>query len=226
MITPLEQFIEILEAKKSIANGATVSAASLLESCIREARDIVEENRIPDNVFTTVRLRSGKFFDYANPKAEDFEVEDVARGLATEYRYAGQTDEPYSVAQHAVHCSTQPGTLEEQYERLHHDDPEFIMKDMPKPLKNLLPDYRVIEEKVTAIVNAKFGIPYPLSESCHRVDKEIFDWEYAGLMLKQFSIDVWDVATAESVWLSRHHYLVEAIKKEKDELRQMEAGNS
>lgn len=215
--TTLETLLEILEAKKDIAMWASISPLEILDSCIVEVKDLIEAEKFPEGMMTSIRLRSGKFFDFANPNADSFTVEDTARGLATEYRFAGQTDEPYSVAQHAYICSFQPGTTYEQFERLHHDDPEFVMKDIPKPLKNLLPDYRRIEDKVTKVINEKYGIPFPLSESCHRADKEVFQWEYSGLMLKNFQFVYWDVETAERKYLERHYELLAKLKEEKNE---------
>lgn len=222
---PLDKLIEIIETKRELAVWAHASQEELqmLDSILEEANEIAKEDKFPDNMSTKVHLRSGNMFDYANPSAEDIVIEDIARGLATEFRFAGMTPEPYSVAQHSVYCSLEPGTTKEKLERLLHDAPEFIMKDIPKPLKNLLRDYQVIEDRVTKVINEKFGIPYPLSESCHAVDKKIFEWEYSGMMLGFYEIEYWSVKQAEDMFLERYNDLTVKLY---NELRQLEAGNS
>lgn len=169
---------------------------------------------LPENFETKIRLFSGKFFDFSTPSADDITLEDIAKGLSREFRFTGQTKRPYSVAQHTVYCSLQPGTPLEQFERLHHDDSESIMKDIPKPLKNLLPDYQELENKIQEVLNKKFDIPFPLSESCHKIDKEIFTWEYKGIMLNEYDFEYWDIEKAEKLWLERHYELLKMLGKE------------
>lgn len=222
---PLDKLIEIIQAKRELAvwTHASQEELQMLDSILIEAKEISEEDKIPEGVHTTVRLSSGKMFDYANPSGEDITIEDIAKGLATEFRYGGQTPKPYSVAQHSVYCSLEPGTTREQLERLMHDASESVMKDIPKPLKNLLKDYQLIEDKVTEAINKTYNIPFPLSESCHAVDKKIFEWEYKGMMLGQYEIEYWSVEEAENMFLERYYSLIKSLL---DELRQLEARNS
>ena len=51
---------------------------------------------------TYLRTYTGGKFHPLDPRAEDVRIEDIAHGLACAARFAGQTHEPYSVAQHSV----------------------------------------------------------------------------------------------------------------------------
>lgn len=212
----LQQLISIFEAKKDVARWANISALEILEACINETKDVLADaTTIPSGMLTKIRLSNGKYFDFANPNPDDIDVEDIARGIAREFRFANQTD--YTVAQHVYYASLEPGTILEKFERLHHDDSEGIMKDMPKPLKNLLPDYQFIESKVTETINKKLGLPFPATESCHVIDKRMFDWEYRGLMLKEYHVHCWTPEFAEKKYLERHYELLRILELEAEQ---------
>jgi len=50
----------------------------------------------------TIMLASGKLFDFLDPHGSDFDIDDVAHGLAHVCRYAGQCRAFYSVAEHSM----------------------------------------------------------------------------------------------------------------------------
>jgi len=60
-MTALEQFIEILEDRKSISNGANVKAKDLLEACIKDAKELLPteqeqiQNAAKDAVLTHIK---------------------------------------------------------------------------------------------------------------------------------------------------------------------------
>lgn len=78
---------------------------------------------------------NGKLRDLTRLNQDDFDLEYVAGVLAKLNRFAGHTQRPYSVAQHAVLTSylAQPGF---EYEALHHDDEEAFGGDIISPLKS------------------------------------------------------------------------------------------
>ncbi len=90
---------------------------------------------------------TGKHFDFINITMDDICIEDIAQGLSNECRFAGQINQFYSVAQHSVYVS-QIVPPEYALEALLHDASEAYCKDLPSPLKALLPDYKVIEKGI------------------------------------------------------------------------------
>ncbi len=101
----------------------------------------------------------GNRFYPLEPRIDRVAIEDIAHGLAYQCRFNGQTCEFYSVAQHSlVVASLVPPAL--RLAALLHDAAEAYVGDMVKPLKVLLPEFAGIEEKVSAIIAATFGIDF------------------------------------------------------------------
>lgn len=101
---------------------------------------------------------TGKHFNYAKPTTDAICIEDIAQALSHECRFAGHIPEFYSVAQHSYLIST---IVPEEYalEALLHDAHEAYCKDIPSPLKSLIPDYRGIEKNIDFVIRHKFGLP-------------------------------------------------------------------
>lgn len=77
---------------------------------------------------------SGRTVDLVTPDFSRFEVEDIARPLAYQCRFAGNTQRFFSVAQHCVLASylVTPGY---EYDALMHDSEEAFTGDWPTPWK-------------------------------------------------------------------------------------------
>lgn len=112
---------------------------------------------------------TGKHFDFINISADDICIEDIAQGLSNECRFAGQIDSFYSVAQHSVYVSL---IVPPEYalEALLHDASEAYCKDIPSPLKALLPEYKAIEKNVQKIICYKWDMPRAISPAVHYAD--------------------------------------------------------
>ena len=126
----------------------------------------------------------GKAFNYLDP-AQSFAaivIEDIAESLAKEARFAGKTPgEFYSVAQHSVYVSAcVPRAF--AMEGLLHDAAEAYCKDLPKPLKALLPDYQVVEKRVDLVIRQRFGLPVQLSAEVKEVDSRLLVTERRDLL--------------------------------------------
>lgn len=138
---------------------------------------------------TYISTRSGTL-DFLTPEADSINIDDIAHALSLVNRYAGHTPWPYSVAQHCVLASYKaPPGLE--LEALLHDAQEAYVGDMPSPLKALMPQYSVIEDRLEAVIRKKFGLPAKFSPEVKRVDRRLMLTE-----AREFGFDLW-VTTAD-----------------------------
>jgi|SRR5476651_472351 len=118
---------------------------------------------------TWINTLSGAHFDYRDPQPESICIEDIATALSNECRFAGHLPQFYSVAQHSILTSriVPPAFA---LEALLHDAAEAYCKDIPSPLKSLLPDYQTIEAGIESIVRNKYGLPPEMSPEVKRAD--------------------------------------------------------
>lgn len=127
-----------------------------------------------------VETFTGKFVDVEKPDPATICVEDIAHALANTCRYGGHCQDFYSVAEHVVFVSYR---LERKYGRvalsmlgLHHDDPEYVLQDIPRPLKPLLGNkYVMLTRRMEAAVRVALSLP-PESAADHTLIKDADNW--------------------------------------------------
>ncbi|AWD22026.1 HD domain-containing protein [Fuscovulum blasticum] len=130
------------------------------------------------------RMLSGRRLDLLDPTPVDIEVEDIAHGLAFVARWNGQTrgDWAYSVAEHSLlveelFTRANPGVAARwRLAALLHDAPEYVIGDMISPVKAAIgPDYGALDERLTAAVHLRFGLPaalpVPIKKQIKAADK-------------------------------------------------------
>lgn len=117
------------------------------------------------------RMLSGRRLDLLDPTPFDIEISDIAHGLAFVARWNGQThgDWPYSVAEHSLLVEEIFSRLNQNIEpkwrlaALLHDAPEYVIGDMISPVKSALGgEYRAMDERLTAAIHRRFGLPAAL----------------------------------------------------------------
>ena len=136
----------------------------------------------------TMLLFSGEYFDLLAPETSSFAIEDIAHGLAMTCRFGGQCRRYYSVAEHSVHTS-RAVSKETAFAALMHDAHEAFVGDVIKPLKDILPDYRAVEDRIEAAVLARFGLNLPLPAEVVEADVAMLATEQVQLMRNR---DDWD----------------------------------
>jgi 5'-deoxynucleotidase YfbR-like HD superfamily hydrolase len=122
----------------------------------------------------TITLHSGGYFDFIDPQPDMIRIDDIAWGLSNCCRFSGQCLEFYSVAQHSVYVSRllfeSPKDNLDAFAGLMHDAAEAYTGDMVSPLKQLCPDFKLIEKRIEAAVMARFGLPAAMSPAVKLAD--------------------------------------------------------
>jgi hypothetical protein len=130
---------------------------------------------------TYLLTASGLKFDLLNPRSEMIDIEDIALALSREPRFVGHTRFFHSVAAHSLLAAMlAPGEF--KLEALLHDAAEAYLKDIPTPLKALLPEYRAIEARVDAVIRRKFGLPDSCSPEVTCIDRVLLATERRDLI--------------------------------------------
>ena len=132
---------------------------------------------------------SGLKVYYFRPTPYQFHISDIARGLAMEPRYNGQTRRHYSVAEHCLHLShITPEHL--QRRALLHDRAEAYIKDLPRPLKMALRDYRLITDRIDEASAVMLMLPSSRDEDLElqQYDNCIIHYEAVHLGLKNINL--------------------------------------
>ena len=129
-----------------------------------------------------IRTFTGLAFDYLDPKPSMICIEDIAHALSMVCRFAGQSREFYSVAQHSILvCEILPPCL--GCEALLHDASEAYMGDMARPLKRHLPDYKQIEAGIMEAIAKKYDLPRLHDPEIKKADNIALAFE-ADLLMK------------------------------------------
>lgn len=167
-------------------------------------------------------LASGKRFDLLDPASSDFDIEDIAHGLAHVCRYAGQCQMFYSVAEHSLLVSE---TVEQfALEALMHDAAEAFIGDITRPLKQLLPEYKAIESLIEQVISQRFGLQGEAKAVIKEADLRVLaaeqhqvmakgcaDWaDEAGIVPAEITVRGLTPSAAKHQFLSRFHQLSEA----------------
>lgn len=103
-------------------------------------------------------LRSGGWFDFCNPSASRFDLNDIVCGLSRLCRFGGHTMTFYSVAEHSLNVAKLCNTDEEKKYALLHDASEAFLGDMISPLKQLCPDFKALEEMAQRHIYRQYGL--------------------------------------------------------------------
>lgn len=178
-----------------------------------------------------IELISGKFFYFLEPKEEDFVIEDIAHALSHTCRYTGHCSRFYSVAEHSVHVSNLLNGTGLELDGLLHDAAESYLPDVASPVKQFLPDYNKLEDRIISTIFKKYGLEYPFHPAVKHCDLVMLSTEAHHLIPSQGNAwDLWDYRkrppvtagikpscvepkVAKNLFLERYYELTECTMK-------------
>ncbi|MEE9393747.1 MAG: metal-dependent phosphohydrolase [Planctomycetota bacterium] len=118
----------------------------------------------------TIMTASGRIVEFLDPQPDQIDVDDIAHALAMQCRFGGHTREFYSIAEHSVYVSLACDKADALYGLLH-DASEAYLVDVPKPIKQRLPDYQAIETPLQRAIYARFGLSEETPASVKEADR-------------------------------------------------------
>lgn len=163
------------------------------------------------------RMLSGRRLDLLNPAPVDIEISDIAHGLSFVARWNGQTigEFPYSVAEHSLLVErilillNPRAPAELRLAALLHDAAEYVIGDLISPVKNALGgEYGELEDRLSAAIRLRFGMPMDLSQPHKRAIKRA-DRMSAWLEARQ--IAGFDTAEADALFLRPPDRIVDGL---------------
>ncbi|PKO01529.1 MAG: hypothetical protein CVU43_12590 [Chloroflexi bacterium HGW-Chloroflexi-5] len=138
-----------------------------------------------NNTSGIINTFMGLEFNLFRPTPDMIDIRDIARGLAFKGRWAGQTPQYFSIAQHSVLVADlitngQPGNIKLALAGLLHDAAESYLGDMITPLKKALPQFSVIEENILKAVFDNFKLPMHLMREVKPYDRKSLEMEFGA----------------------------------------------
>lgn len=162
---------------------------------------------------------TGKHFDPVQPDMDKVDIRDIAHALSLICRGNGHVKTFFSVGQHCIHCALE-AEARGYSERvilacLLHDASECYMSDVPRPIKGILPEYKVTEKQLLEKIYCKYlgtGLTEAEEKQVKQIDDDMlyYDMRYllneilepeAPMMKTQFSYEVLPFEVVEKRYL-------------------------
>lgn len=138
---------------------------------------------------STITTYSKKPFDPVHTDGEGIEILDIAHALSLMCRANGHFPHFYSVAQHCVNCTKEAKakgySKRVQLVCLLHDASEAYLSDVTRPIKQLLPYYLEVEERLQNIIFDKWITPTLTTDERRQifeVDDVLLYYEFKEIM--------------------------------------------
>jgi 5'-deoxynucleotidase YfbR-like HD superfamily hydrolase len=161
---------------------------------------------------------SGLKFSFAEPKVEQIDIFDISRGLAYRGHFGGQTEQFFSIAQHTLLViDLMPPRFRNKPEMglaaLLHDASEAYTGDMVKPLKLMLPEFKVIEDRITEVIFEKFRIDTKLLKTVKPYDKKAQEVEYDTFFKNTNHLNYLKPEEAQTAFMQRYWHYVNLMEE-------------
>jgi hypothetical protein len=128
-----------------------------------------------------------KFFPLA-PAVDAVTIIDIAHHLSNQCRYSGATRFPYSVGQHSLLLAIYAETILKAsaldcLQILIHDAPEAYLVDIPRPVKQFMPQYRQWDKDINDVIRSWLNLDLvPMPPFQDEIDSRVIVDERAQVM--------------------------------------------
>ena len=129
-----------------------------------------------------IRTYSGHYFDVFDPNPDHIEIEDIAHSLSMLCRFAGHIKSFYSVAEHSIWVANKVHKTH-ALTALLHDASEAYLIDLPKPIKDEIPQYLELENNLMRVIAKKLEFQYPFPEQVKLQDRWALEFEWENKVL-------------------------------------------
>jgi len=169
-----------------------------------------------------IETYTGRPFWPLHPRPELISIIDIAHNLSGQNRYSGSTSPQYNTAQHCCLLANyvekvRKGTPHDCLQILMHDAAEAYLVDIPRPVKQYMPEYRKWDKAITQVIRSWYGFgDIPIPEWQDELDSRIIIDERAQLMSDSgldwghaleplgIRIEPWSPAVSEQQFLMRY----------------------
>lgn len=131
-----------------------------------------------------ILTQSGRRFHLRWPHADEIHLNDIVWALSHLCRYNGHCREFYSVAQHSVLVShlVEKSDPALALTALMHDAAEAYTGDITRPMKQVCPSLRVLEEPIERAIADRYLLTWPWPEVVKHADLVLLATERRDLM--------------------------------------------
>lgn len=163
--------------------------------------------KMQENLYTPdcIRTISGRYVNILAPTPDMIDIQDIAHGLARQYRFGGHTKTPYNVLRHSLQVCWRV-SIHNRLAALLHDAAEAYLGDIPSPLKAHLPEYKIIEDRLMGVIAQKFGFKYPLLKEIKDADKKELEKEWQNFVINDFTC-IWSEDTCIDLFIAKFEFL-------------------
>jgi hypothetical protein len=130
-----------------------------------------------------MQTHTGKMFYPLEPRIDDIDLADIAHALSLLCRYGGHTKKFYSVAEHSVLMSELNICVHPLWALLH-DAAEAYLCDIPRPIKQSIPEYKKYENRLLDMIGEKFELGLYPADEIHKYDSMMMAVEKRDILAK------------------------------------------
>lgn len=186
-----------------------------------------------------IETYTGRKFYSLDPTPEMVSIIDIAHALSNQCRYSGHSEKFYSTAQHCCILASyvenvMKGTALDCLQILMHDAAEAYLADMPRPIKQHMPEFRKWDYKIQFTIRDWLGLtdvavpPWQdeldsrviVDERAQIMSDSGNNWGMDNVKPLGVEIDPWLPAMAEVQFLFRYATYMDAIHNSPQYLRE------